>query len=75
MNPSTDAIKSVYKDAMSSGLLTSEDYLQMWHSYLDYLRRSLLTNFETEDQQRKDEITEELRDTFQKAINQLFDCK
>lgn len=60
---------------MNAGLQTSDDYLQMWHFYLDYMKRSLLNNFDKESDQRKEQIMEELREIFQKAINQLFDCK
>lgn len=71
----SDLVKNIYKEAMVSGLQTSEDYLQMWHAYLGFLRRNLLSNFEMETPERKEEITEELRDTFEKAIDQLFNCK
>lgn len=59
---------------MNVGLEKSTDYLQLWHFYLDYLRRSLLLNFDEETESRKEEIVEEIRDTFHKAINQLFEC-
>jgi hypothetical protein len=58
---------------MNSGLETSEDYLQLWHSYLDYLRRTL--NFDSLNDEERDSKIEEMRDIFQKAINQMFDCK
>ena len=61
---------------MNSGLQTSEDYLHMWHSYLDYLRRSFLgLNQEEMSKETKEAKEEELRETFQKAINQIYDCK
>ena len=61
---------------MNSGLQTSEDYLQMWHSYLDYLRRSFVRlNQEELSEETKNAKVEELRETFQKAINQIYDCK
>jgi hypothetical protein len=61
---------------MNAGLETSEDYLQLWHVYLDYLRRRLVSsNFEAQSDQVKEAKMEEIRDTFQKAINQIFDCK
>ena len=72
---------------MNSGLQTSKDYLNVWHAYLDFLRRqftSLTTsnsnsNMETAEpdsnQINKEDLIEEIRDSFQKAINQLYDCK
>lgn len=59
---------------MQAGLQSSEDYLELWHAYLAYLRRQLLSNYDNETDESKEKIAEELRDTFQKAINQLFDC-
>ena len=73
----TETIKSVYNEAMNAGLQTSEDYLQMWHFYLDYLRRLLVPHEENMDEVlklKRDTQVEELRDTFQKAINQLYEC-
>ena len=75
LNSSSEKIKEIYKEAMMAGLQTSDDYLEMWHGYLGFLKRSLLSNYENENQDRKDAIAEEIRDSFQKAINQLFDCK
>ncbi|CAF0720727.1 unnamed protein product [Brachionus calyciflorus] len=72
-NSPTEQIKNVYKEAMQAGLQTSDDYLELWHAYLGYLKRSLLSNFDNETQEKKDLISEEIRDNFQKAINQLFD--
>ena len=61
---------------MNSGLESSEDYLQLWHCYLDYLRRKLVTsNFENLSQEEKEAKMEEIREIFQKAINQIYDCK
>lgn len=60
---------------MMAGLQTSDDYLEMWHGYLGFLKRNLLSNYENETQDKKDAIAEEIRESFQKAINQLFDCK
>lgn len=63
---------------MSSGQETSEDYLKLWHAYLDYLRRSMLIDFESKtaiDESKKEEIIETIRETFEKAINQLYECK
>ena len=63
---------------MNAGLLTSDDYLQMWHSYLDFLRRSLIPcdeNLEQTLKTKRETQVEELRDSFQKAINQLYECK
>lgn len=60
---------------MNSSLETSEDYLKLWHAYLDYLRRSMLVNYEREsDESKKETVAETLRETFQKAINQLYEC-
>lgn len=67
-------VKEIYREAMQAGLQSSDDYLELWHAYLGYLRRHLLSNFEKEPDESKEKITEEIRDTFQKAINQLFDC-
>lgn len=67
-------ILEVYNEAMSSGLETSDDYLKMWHSYLDYLRRSMIANLDGETASRKEEIMEAIRDTFEKAIVQLYEC-
>lgn len=66
--------KEIFNEAMSSGLETGEDYLKLWHAYLDYLRRSMLANFETETEAKKEEIMETIRDTFEKAISQLYEC-
>ena len=63
---------------MNAGLQTSDDYLQIWHSYLDYLRRSLIPyeeNLEQELRSKRESQIEEMRDAFQKAINQLYECK
>ena len=62
---------------MNAGLQTSDDYLQMWNCYIDYLRRSLIAHDDNLDQSlklKRDAQVEELRDTFQKAINQLYEC-
>ncbi len=68
--------QGAYYDAMNAGLETSEDYLQLWHCYLDYLRRRLASsNFETQSDEVKEAKMEEMRELFQKAINQIFDCK
>jgi hypothetical protein len=67
-------LTATYNEAMNAGLQTSEDYLQLWHSYLDFLRRSLPQSSDTNREKREAQI-EELRDAFQKGINQLFDCK
>lgn len=67
-------IKGVFNQALNSGLQTSEDYLQVWHSYLDFLKRMLSTgkdNLESFDELK----VEEIRDAFQKAIDQLFNCE
>lgn len=69
-NSSTESIKAVFNEAMNAGLQTSDDYLQIWHAYLDFLRRLYIKSEETD----KTAQIEELRETFQKAINQLFDC-
>jgi hypothetical protein len=63
---------------MNAGLQTSDDYLQIWHCYLDYLRRSLIPydeNLEQELRSKRESQIEEMRDAFQKAINQLYECK
>ena len=60
---------------MNAGLEASEDYLKLWHCYLDYLRRRLVTsNFENQSEEVKETRMEEMRETFQKAINQIYDC-
>lgn len=69
---STDIIKGVFNQALNSGLQTSEDYLQVWHSYLDFLKRMLTAGNENLDS-FDDVKAEEIRDAFQKAIDQLFD--
>jgi predicted transcriptional regulator len=61
---------------MNSGLQTSDDYLQIWHSYLDFLRRSLVPYDENLDEMlktKRETQIEELRDSFRKAIEQLFE--
>ena len=63
---------------MNAGFNTSNEYLQMWHSYLDFLRRSLIPFSENLDQDlktKRESQIEEMRDAFQKAINQLYECK
>jgi hypothetical protein len=76
VNKPEATIKAAFNQAMNAGLQTSLDYLQLWHLYLDYLKRLMLTNFDKEtNKERREQIMDELRDVFQKAINQLFDCK
>jgi hypothetical protein len=58
---------------MNGGLESSNDYLQLWHAYLDFLKRLYVKNKESKPNQA--ELIEELREYFQKAINQQFDCK
>ena len=58
---------------MNAGLQTSTDYLDLWHSYLDFLKRNLYSN--KEKKIVSDDEVETLRETFQTAINQLFECK
>ncbi len=70
---SIEQIKATYNQAMNAGLQTSEDYLQLWHAYLDYLRRIILPVLSETPNEKREEQIEELRDTFQKAINQQFD--
>lgn len=69
INSNVEIVKQIFNDAMNTGLQTSEDYLQIWHAYLDYMKRLYLKS----DPKTESQI-EELRETFQKAINQLFDC-
>lgn len=57
---------------MNAGLQTSVEYLELWHAYLDFLRRSL---YNKDKKTATDEEIESLRDTFQRAINQLFECE
>ena len=57
---------------MNVGLQSSADYLEMWHAYLDFLRRSLYSNKEKKNV--SDEEIENLRDKFKTAINQLYEC-
>ena len=69
--------QGVYNEAMNAGFNTSDEYLQMWHSYLDFLRRSLIPFTENLDQDlktKRESQIEEMRDAFQKAINQLYEC-
>jgi hypothetical protein len=70
---SNDLIKNTFNQALNAGLQTSDDYLQVWHCYLDFLKRSFMAN-KLNENERQSQI-EEIRDAFQKAINQLFDCK
>ena len=70
---SIDLIKGVFNQALNSGLQTSEDYLNVWHHYLDFLRRTSCAK--KPNTELNEEQVEELRDAFQKAINQLFDCE
>ena len=58
---------------MNAGLQTSEDYLQIWHSYMNFLKRNYCSNSNTNE--NKEILIEEIRDSFQKAIDQLFECK
>ncbi len=60
-----ERIKGLFNEALNAGLQTSEDYLAIWHAYLDFLKRLYLKNESNID---------ELRNYFQKAINQQFDC-
>lgn len=64
----SDKIKGVFNQALNSGLQTNEDYLQVWHSYLDFLKRGL-----ENDNPIDENKIEEIRDAFQKAVDQLFD--
>ena len=57
---------------MNAGLQTSTEYLEIWHAYLDFLRRNLYSNKEKKIVS-EDEI-ETVRDTFRTAINQLYEC-
>jgi len=71
----SESIKTVFNQAMNAGLQSSDDYLQVWHSYLDYLRRSLIPinqELDSEKKQQRETQMEELRDTFQKAIDQQY---
>lgn len=70
---SIEEIKATYNQAMNAGLQTSEDYLQLWHAYLDYLRRIITPVLNESSNEKREEQIEDLRDTFQKAINQQFD--
>ncbi len=70
----TASIKTVFNQALNAGLQTSEDYLQVWHSYLDFLKRTFLAKQKVSAENNEEQI-DEIRDAFQKAINQLFDCK
>jgi len=67
----SETIKAVFNQALNSGLQTSEDYLQVWHSYLDFLKRRLDQNKTSENYET---LVEEIRDAFQKAIDQLYEC-
>lgn len=69
INSEVDVVKQVFNDAMNAGLQTSDDYLQIWHAYLDFMKRLYLKS-----ETKSEEKVEELREIFQKAINQLFDC-
>lgn len=64
---SSSMVKGVFNQALNSALQTSDDYLQVWHAYLDFLKRGL-------DKDINEEKTEEIRDAFQKAIDQLYEC-
>jgi hypothetical protein len=67
----SETIKAVFNQALNSGLQTSEDYLQVWHSYLDFLKRRLDQNKTSDNYET---LVEEIRDAFQKAIDQLYEC-
>lgn len=67
-NP-VDTIKAVFNQALNSGLQTSNDYLLVWHAYLDFLKRGLGSANSVMDEDKADEI----RTAFQKAIDQLFE--
>lgn len=58
---------------MNAGLQTSVDYLELWHAYLDFLRRQIDFSNEVKNS-GEDEKIESLRETFQFAINQLYQC-
>jgi hypothetical protein len=55
---------------MNAGLQTSNDYLELWHAYIDFLRRQI--NFNDESDKLQESI-ESLRSTIQLAINQLYE--
>jgi hypothetical protein len=57
---------------MNAGLQTSVEYLEIWHAYLDFLRRNLYSN--KDKKSVSEEEVETLRDTFKTAINQLYEC-
>ena len=71
-NSPVDSVKALFNGAMNGGLESSNDYLQLWHAYLDFLKRLFIKNQESKENQAK--LIEELREYFQKAINQQFDC-
>jgi hypothetical protein len=55
---------------MNAGLQTSTDYLEVWHAYLDFLRRQINSSI---DSPENSESVEGLRNTIQLAINQMFE--
>lgn len=59
----------IFNDGMNAGLQTSQDYLELWQAFLDFLKRKINWNSEN----LADSI-ESLREIFQRAINQLFQC-
>jgi hypothetical protein len=60
----------VYNECMNAGLQASNDYLECWHAYIDFLRRQI--NFSV-DSTEKTESVDSLRNTIQLAINQLYE--
>ena len=61
---------------MNSGFQAGQDYLQIWHAYLDYLRRYFVSETcSSSATANKEELIEEIRESFQKAIDQLYNCK
>ena len=65
--------EEIYNEGMNAGLQTSAEYLEIWHAYLDFLRRNLFCNKDRKSVSEEEEET--LRDTFKTAINQLYECK
>ena len=59
---------------MNAGLQTSADYLELWHAYLSFLRRQIDFSKDNKNSGEEEKI-ESLRETFQFAINQLYECK
>ncbi|CAH1802142.1 unnamed protein product [Owenia fusiformis] len=60
-----DKTKEIFDKGLQGGFAESGDYLQLWHSYIDYIRRTV--NWEEDHT----ESLEKLRTTFDQAIEYM----